>query len=159
MGRMFGFGEQVEGFAIPVLNEREVRAGAGILFLFAMVSFMNAWMLGDFQQTRIFVIAFLIDFTIRLFVSPRYAPSLVLGRFAVRNQLPEYVGAPQKRFAWAIGFALALAMLFLIVINNLIGPINLLVCAACLTLMFFESAFGICLGCKVYNALLSLIHI
>ncbi len=153
MSRIFGFGEQVEGFAVPVLNEREVRAGAGILFLFAMVSFMNAWMLGDFQQTRIFVIAFLIDFTIRLFVSPRYAPSLILGRFAVRNQLPEYVGAPQKRFAWAIGFALALAMLFLIVINNLIGPINLLVCAACLTLMFFESAFGICLGCKVYNAL------
>ena len=25
------------------------------------------------------------------------------------------------------------------------------VCLACLTLMFFESAFGICLGCKVYN--------
>jgi hypothetical protein len=121
--------------------------------LFAMVSFMNAWMLGGFQQTPIFVIAFLIYFTIRLFVSPRYAPSLILGRFAVRNQLPEYVGAPQKRFAWAIGFALALAMLFLIVINKLIGPINLLVCAACLTLMFFESAFGICLGCKVYNAL------
>jgi hypothetical protein len=121
--------------------------------LFAMVSFMNAWMLGSFQQTRIFVIAFLIDFTIRLFVSPRYAPSLILGRFAVRNQLPEYVGAPQKRFVWAIGFALALAMLFLIVINKLIGPINLLVCAACLTLMFFDSAFGICLGCKVYNAL------
>ena len=153
MSKNFGFGEQVEGYAVPVLNEREVRAGAGILFLFAMVSFMNAWMLGDFQQTRIFVIAFLADFTIRLFVSPRYAPSLILGRFAVRNQLPEYVGAPQKRFAWAIGFALALVMLFLIVINNLIGPINLLVCAACLTLMFFESAFGICLGCKVYNAL------
>jgi hypothetical protein len=46
---------------------------------------------------------------------------------------------------------LAVTMLYLIVINNVIGPINLLVCAACLTLMFFESAFGICLGCKVYN--------
>ena len=151
MSKLFGFGETVEGYAVPVLNEREVRASAGILFFFAMVSFMNAWMLGDFRLTRIFVVAFLVDFTIRIFINPRFSPSLVVGRFAVRNQLPEYVGAPQKRFAWAIGFALALAMLFLIVIHNVIGPINLLVCAACLTLMFFESAFGICLGCKVYN--------
>ena len=152
MNKLFAFGENVEGYAVPVLNEREVRASAGILFFFAMVAFMNAWMLGNFRLTRIFVVAFLVDFTIRIFINPRFAPSLIVGRFAVRNQVPEYVGAPQKRFAWAIGFALALAMLFLIVIYNVIGPINLLVCAACLTLMFFESAFGICLGCKVYNA-------
>lgn len=151
MGKIFGFGETIEGYAVPVLNEREVRASAGILFLCAMVAFMNAWMLGNFRITRIFVLAFLVDFSIRIFVNPRYAPSLIVGRFAVRNQVPEFVGAPQKRFAWGIGFALALAMLFLIVIYNVIGPINLLVCAACLVLMFFESAFGICLGCKVYN--------
>jgi len=41
---------------------------------------------------------------------------------------------------------------YLIVLNNMIGPINLIVCATCLTLMFFESAFGICLACKIYNA-------
>jgi len=45
-----------------------------------------------------------------------------------------------------------LIMFYLIVLNNVIGPINLIVCATCLTLMFFESAFGICLACKVYNA-------
>jgi hypothetical protein len=61
------------------------------------------------------------------------------------------VGAPQKRFAWAIGFVLALSMLYLVVLNNVIGPINLIVCAACLTLLFFETAFGICIGCKLYN--------
>jgi hypothetical protein len=71
----------------------------------------------------------------------------------VRKQAPEWVGAPQKRFAWAIGWVLAVTMLWLIVINNVIGPINMLVCATCLTLMFFESAFGICIGCKIYNAL------
>jgi len=27
------FGETVEGYSIPVLNEREIRAAAGILFL------------------------------------------------------------------------------------------------------------------------------
>jgi hypothetical protein len=97
------------------------------------------------------VVAFLVDFTIRIFVNPRYAPSLILGQWFVRKQQPEYVGAPQKRFAWAIGFVLALTMLYLVVINNLIGPVNLIVCAACLVLLFFETAFGICLGCKVYN--------
>jgi hypothetical protein len=147
----FGFGETVPGYEVPVLDEREVRAAAGILFLFALLSFMNAWLMGNFRLTRIFVVAFLIDFAIRIFVNPRYAPSMILGRFAVRRQAPEWAGAPQKRFAWAVGFALAVVMFYLIVIENVIGPVNLFVCAACLILMFFESAFGICLACKAYN--------
>ena len=146
-----GFGEQIDGYPVRVLNERAVRAGAGIVFFFAIVSFMNAWLIGNFQPTRVFVVAFLVDFTIRIFVNPRYAPSLILGQWFVRKQQPEYVGAPQKRFAWAIGFVLALTMLYLVVINNVIGPVNLIVCAACLVLLFFETAFGICIGCKVYN--------
>jgi hypothetical protein len=92
-----------------------------------------------------------VDFTIRIFINPRYAPTLIAGQWIVRRQQPEYVGAPQKRFAWAIGFALALTMLYLVVINNVVGPINLIVCSTCLVLLFFESAFGICIGCKVYN--------
>jgi hypothetical protein len=99
----------------------------------------------------VFVVAFLIDFTIRIFINPLLAPSLIVGKWMVRNQQPEYVGAPQKRFAWAIGFVLALAMLYLVVLNNVIGPINLVVCAICLALLFFETAFGICIGCKLYN--------
>ena len=113
-----------------------------MLFFFALVSFMNSWLMGDFRLTRIFVVAFLIDFTIRIFINPRFAPSMIMGRFAVRNQQAEWAGAPQKRFAWAVGWVLAVLMFYLIVLNNVIGPINLIVCAACLTLMFFESAFG-----------------
>ena len=152
MSSVLGFGEQIEGYPVRVLNERAVRAGAGIVFLFAIVAFMNAWLTGDFQPTRVFVVAFLIDFTIRIFVNPRYAPSLIVGQWFVRKQQPEYVGAPQKRFAWAIGFALGLAMLWLLVIRQVIGPVNLVICASCLVLLFFETAFGICIGCKVYNA-------
>jgi len=148
---LFQFGQRIAGYDIPVLNERAVRASAGLLFLVAIVAFMNAWLLGNFQPTRVFVLAFLADFTIRLFINPRYAPSLIVGQWLVRKQQPEWVGAPQKRFAWAIGFVLALTMLYLVVIRHLIGPVNLLVCASCLTLLFFESAFGICLGCKLYN--------
>ncbi|MDP1900782.1 MAG: DUF4395 domain-containing protein [Rubrivivax sp.] len=151
MSTVFSFGERIDGYAVPVLNERAVRAAAGIVFFFAMASFMNAWLVGNFQPTRVFVVAFLIDFALRIFVNPRFAPSMILGQWMVRKQQPEYVGAPQKRFAWAIGFVLALVMLYLLVIKQVIGPINLLVCGACLVLLFFETAFGICIGCKVYN--------
>jgi hypothetical protein len=151
MNKLFAFGDHIDGYEIPVLNEREVRASAGILFFLALIAFMNAWLVGDFRFTRVFVVAFLIDFSVRIFINPKYAPSLVLGRFMVRKQLPEYVGAPQKRFAWAIGWTLALAMLFLVVINRVIGPINLIICSTCLLLLFFETAFGICIGCKIYN--------
>ena len=151
MGQTFRFGETVPGYLVPVLNEREVRAAAGILFFLALVSFMNSWLMGNFRLTQIFVIAFLIDFGLRIFINPRFSPSMILGRLAVRNQAPEWVGAPQKRFAWVIGWLLAVVMFWLIVVNKVVGSINLIVCATCLTLMFFESAFGICLACKVYN--------
>jgi hypothetical protein len=147
----FRFGDTHPDYPVPVLNERAVRASAGILFFFGLVCFMNAWLVGSFEPTRVFVVAFLVDFTIRIFINPSYAPTLIVGQWFVRRQRPDFVGAPQKRFAWSIGFVLALTMLYLMVLNHMVGPANLLVCSACLTLMFFEAAFGICLGCKVYN--------
>lgn len=148
---IFQFGEKIPDYEIPVLNERAVRASAGILFFLALICFMNAWLTGNFQPTRVFVVGFLIEFTIRIFVNPRFAPIMILGQWMVRKQQPEWTGAPQKRFAWAIGFVLAVTMLYLVVLNNVIGPINLIVCSICLILLFFETAFGICIGCKIYN--------
>lgn len=143
-------GEAQAGFAEPVLNERAVRASAGILFALALVGFMRAWLLGDFGFVRVFALAFLIDFSLRLFVTPLASPSLVLGQWFVRGQQPEWVSAQPKRFAWALGYVLALVTVYLVVYQGVVGPLNLLVCVLCLTLLFFESAFGICLGCKVY---------
>ena len=148
---VFQFGEMRPEYQIPVLNERAVRASAGILFFLALISFMNAWLTGNFQPTRVFVVGFLIEFTIRIFINPRFAPVMILGEWAVRKQQPEWTGAPQKRFAWAIGFVLAATMLYLVVLNNVVGPINVLVCSMCLILLFFETAFGICIGCNIYN--------
>jgi hypothetical protein len=42
---------------------------------------------------------FLTDFIIRVFVNPKFSPTLIIGRLIVSNQVPEYVGAPQKKFA------------------------------------------------------------
>ncbi|MBP6764959.1 MAG: DUF4395 domain-containing protein [Rubrivivax sp.] len=152
MSSIFRFGDTLDGYPVPVLNERAVRAAAGILFATALASFMSAILMGNFRATRVFVVAFLIDFCIRLFVNPRFAPSMILGQWAVRSQQPEWVGAPQKRFAWGIGLVLALAMFYLMIYKNTVGPINALVCGICLLLMFFETAFGICVGCRIYNA-------
>ncbi len=151
MGKILSFGEDVEAYDIKVLNEREVRASAGIMFLFAIISFLNSWLVGNFLYTKIFVVVFTVDFFIRIFINPKYAPSLIIGRLMVRNQQVEYIGAPQKRFAWFIGFVLAAVMFYLLVFKNIIGPLNLFVCLTCLILLFFEAAFGICLGCIVYN--------
>ena len=121
------------------------------MFFFALIAFMNAWFKGDFSATKLTIVAFFIDFFIRIAINPRYSPTLTIARWMVNNQTAEYVGAPQKRFAWSIGFGLATLMMYLVVLNNVRGPINMLVCATCLLLLFFETAFGICIGCKLYN--------
>ncbi len=151
MSRIFKFGEDVKGFSIRVLNEREIRAGAGILFVFMFIAILSAIMQGDFLLLKYAVMIFLADMLIRVLVNPRYSPVLILGRFIVRNQVPEYVGAVQKKFAWVIGITLGLTMFILINLMNTFSVITGLICLICLIFLFFESAFGICLGCKFYS--------
>src|SRR6185295_1863559 len=69
------------------------------------------------------------------------------------NQTPEYVGAKQKKFAWIIGVTLSATMFIFMVIINSYSPITGVICFVCLMFLFFESAFGICLGCKFYPLL------
>lgn len=153
MGNIIKFGEQVEGYSIPVLNEREIRAAAGILFLATFLSLMMIMFKGNFLLIKFVIIFFFIDFIIRVFISPRYSPTLILGRLIVRNQNPEYVGAKQKKFAWIIGLILSGTMFVFFIIVNAFSPITGIVCLICLVFLFFESAFGICLGCKIYSLL------
>jgi len=145
------FGEEVAGYNIPVLNEREIRASAGILFVFMFISLMLIIFKGNFVMIKYMIILFLIDMIIRVFISPRYAPTLIIGRLIVANQNPEYVGAAQKKFAWMIGVTLATLMFFLMVVLNSYSIITGLTCLVCLIFLFFESAFGICLGCIGYK--------
>jgi hypothetical protein len=151
MARIVQFGEHVEGYSIPVLNEREIRASAGILFVMMLISLMLIIFKGDFLLIKYVIIMFMTDLVIRVFVNPRFAPTLILGRLIVGSQNPEYVGAQQKKFAWIIGLTLASLMFIFLVLVNAYSPITGIVCLICLLLLFFESAFGICLGCKVYS--------
>ena len=150
MNKTKQFGETVEGYNTPVLNEREIRASAGILFL---VMFWS-WMLVIFKENYFLIkcvnTIFFSDFIIRVLISPKYSPSLIIGRLIVGKQNPEFVGAVQKKFAWTIGLVLASIMFLLLVVMNSYSFITGMICQICLTFLFFASVFGICLGCKFY---------
>ncbi len=151
MNRIVQFGEQVEGYAIPVLNEREIRASAGILFLVLFISILVAALKGNFLLIKYAITIFLTDISIRVLINPRFSPSLIIGRLIVRNQVPEYVGAQQKKFAWIIGMFLSGTIFVLLVVMNASSPITGIGCLLCLVFLFCETAFGICLGCKFYS--------
>jgi hypothetical protein len=150
MKKIIKFGEDVEGYSIPVMNEREIRAAAGILFLATFTSLMFILFKGNFIPIKYIIILFLTDFIIRVFINPRFSPTLIIGRLIVRNQTPEYVGAAQKKFAWIIGVVLSSVMFVFFIFVNAYSPITGITCLICLIFLFFESVFGICLGCKFY---------
>jgi hypothetical protein len=151
MNKVIKFGETVEGYNIPVLNEREIRASAGILFLFVFFSLMLVIFKQNFILIKYVITLFLTDFIIRVFINPKFSPTLIIGRLIVSNQTPEYVGAAQKKFAWIIGVILSGTMFIFLVVVNAFSPITGIICLICLIFLFFESAFGICLGCKFYS--------
>lgn len=151
MKKIIQFGENVEGYNIPVLNEREIRASAGILFLLMFITIQIVVFNNNFTPLKYAIVIFLTDILIRVLINPKFAPSLIIGRLIVRNQTPEYVGAEQKKFAWWIGIVLGVIMLVLQVIVNSFSPITGLICLICLIFLFFEASFGICLGCLVYG--------
>src|SRR5688572_30313561 len=153
MKNVIQFGENVPGYNIPVLNEREIRAAAGIMFLVIYTGLMLIIFKNDFRMIKYVVVGFFIDFVIRVFINPKFAPSLIVGRLIVSNQVPEYVGAQQKRFAWVFGVILSAAMLVMLIVINATSPLTGIVCFLCLIFLFFESAFGICLACKIYKVI------
>jgi hypothetical protein len=150
MNKLIQFGENVKGYQVRVLNEREIRASAGILFLAVFISLMLIIFKNNFLPIKYVISFFLVDFIVRVFVNPKFSPTLIIGRLIVRNQVPEYVGAQQKKFAWIIGVTLSAIMFIFMVVVNSYSPITGIICLICLVFLFFEAAFGICLGCMFY---------
>ena len=151
MNKLVQFGEHVEGYDIPVLNEREIRASAGILFLATFIGLMLIIFKNNFLPIKYVITVFLADLLVRVFINPKFSPTLIIGRLIVGGQVPEYVGAQQKKFAWTIGLILSATMFVFMVALNSYSPVTGIICFICLLFLFFESAFGICLGCKFYS--------
>lgn len=150
MSIVFNFGEKIEDYSYRVINEREARASAGIMFLFGIISLFSVFGMRTMFWAELFSITFILEFFIRIVFSPRYAPYMVLGSLFVYNQEPEWVEAKPKKFAWILGALLGVIMAYFI-IGDIVSPIRMLTCVLCLILLFAESAFGICLGCILYG--------
>ncbi|WP_318244720.1 DUF4395 domain-containing protein [Microbacterium pullorum] len=142
-------GTIVDGYAVPVINERAVRAAAGILFLGGATAFGFAAATGSTQPLQPFGILFLVDMMLRVVAGDRWSPSLTLGRLIVRRQRPEWVGAPQKEFAWWLGIGLGLVTCAGMGLFAAPFALVLALCGTCLSLLFVETAFGICPGCHL----------
>ena len=159
---LFRFGETIPNLTIhgkpapyPVLNERVIRAGAGVMFVMVFFSFMQALYLREFVFLKFTVSFFFLEFFLKVVIGTRFSIVSALVRPFVANQAPEYVGAIQKRFAWSLGLAMASTMLVMLFVFETRGLANLIMCSICMALMFLESSFGICVGCKIYNFLLA----
>jgi len=144
------YGEWVPGYDVTVINEREARAAAGILFMLGMIVIFVGIGYNHIIVARVYLAFLFVDFTLRM-ISPRYAPSLLLGKLVTQHQKPEYVGGLQKRFAWTLGWFISLPMMWWFVIHWDITFYKVLVCILCLTLMFLEAAFSVCVGCMIYK--------
>ena len=152
MGGIISFGENVEEYNFKVINENDARASAGIMFLLGIISLFSVFMTKNLFWAELFSITFIIEFFIRVFVNPKYAPYILLGSLIVSNQAPNWVEAKPKKFAWFLGVILGIVMTYFIVFD-VMSPIRLLTCVLCLVLLFLEASFGICLGCILYNKL------
>ena len=150
---LWEYGEKVPGYDVTVINEREARAAAGILFMLGMIVIFVGIGYNHIIVARVYLAFLFLDFTARM-ISPKYAPSLLLGKVVVQNQNPEYVGGLQKRFAWTLGWLISLPMMDWFVIHWDITFYKVLVCILCLTLMFLEAAFSVCVGCMIYKMII-----
>jgi hypothetical protein len=147
---LWDYGEKVPGYDVGVVNEREARAAAGILAMLGTIIIFVAIGFNHVIVARVYLAFLWFDFLARI-INASYSPSMLLGRFIVRNQKPEYVGAMQKRFAWTIGWFISFPMVYWFVLHWDITFYKVLICVLCITLMFLESAFSICLGCMLYK--------
>lgn len=148
------FGEIIKGKSYRVLDERLIRASSGIMFLLGLIAFINGFILQNFIVIPYISGFLLLNFAIAIFINPKFTPTMILAKFIVSKQTPLYIGAIQKKFAWSLGLGLSTMIFGLslkLLTNPLFFPPVCMLCLICLTLLYFESAFGICIGCKLYH--------
>ena len=138
---------------VAVVNENEVRAAAGLTMVIGAVAFSYAYFAKQYVPLQVASSLFFIEFLVRVTAGLRYSPVGVLARAMMLGRAPEWVSTKPKRFAWTLGLVMALAMT-VITNSGIRGPLPRTMCLICLTLMWMESALGLCLGCKIYGLLL-----
>ena len=119
--KIFSSGEIIKGFKYPVLNERAIRASAGLMLLLASIATVNGFILKNYYVIPYISGFLLLNFLIGVFINPKYVPTFMLGSWIVSKQTPIYIGAIQKRFAWSLGILLS-GIIFLLSFKLLADP-------------------------------------
>lgn len=153
----FSFGEYVDDIPYKVLDERKMRASAGIMFLMGIVAFINAFILQQYLAVTWVSGILTLNFIIGIFINPKFAPTHIIASIFTWKQTPLPIGAIQKKFAWSLGLAMSTTIFVLsfYLLNDVsyFGSVCTL-CLLCLLLLFLETSMGICVGCKLYFAAL-----
>ncbi|MDX9724291.1 MAG: DUF4395 domain-containing protein [Myxococcota bacterium] len=149
----FQFGDDT-GLPYKTVDERVMRASAGIMLALGIIASINGFILRNYLAVSIIAGFLMLNFLIGLLLNLRYAPTFILAKAVVGKQTPLPVGAIQKRFAWSLGLALSVLIFSLslgLVFSGgaFFQPVCML-CVICLALLYLETAFGICVGCKLY---------
>lgn len=153
--KIFSFGETVADYSFKVMNEREVRAISGIMLLIGAIASINGFIFSRYYVLPYITGTLFYHFLISVLVNPKLSPITWLAKFMVRKQTPIYIGAVQKRFAWSLGAGLSGVIFTLSIFLNLTNDLSYfnpacMLCLICLLLMYLETAFAICVGCKLY---------
>jgi hypothetical protein len=142
--------------AVPIrpalVDETAVRAAAGLTMVIGAVAFAYAYFAKQYVPLQVVSSLFFVEFLARTTTGLRYSPIGVIAGAMTRGQPPAWVSAQPKRFAWTLGRGMALAMT-VITNSGLRGYLPRTMCLICLTLMWMESALGLCLGCKIHGLL------
>lgn len=148
------FGDYIEGASYKVLDERQMRASAGIMLLLGLIAFINGFILQKYTIIPYISGFLMLNFIIGIFINPKYSPTLFVAYIFVYKQSPLPIGAVQKKFAWSLGLTLSAVIfgLSLLLVNDVsyFEPVCIL-CFTCLILLYLETSFGICMGCKLYS--------
>jgi hypothetical protein len=152
-------GEVIEGLTVEgkpvhaaVVNEHQVRAAAGLTMAAGAVAFVYAYFEKRYLPLQIVSTVFLVEFAVRVTAGLKYSPVGVVAGWLTQRRAPDWVSAKPKRFAWTLGLAMSGAMA-VITNSGIRGWLPRSICLICLTLMWFESVLGVCVGCELHGML------
>jgi hypothetical protein len=134
-------------FRFPLsVNEKAARFVAGVVAVTGLVALITGWYW--------LVVPLAYGFWARALTGPTFSP---LAQFATRVAAPRlgtprHVAGPPKRFAQAMGAAMTTGALVAWVLGAETGVAVLLVMLVVAATL--ESAFAVCLGCKVFAVLM-----
>jgi len=132
--------------ACPV-NERKVNERVTRLNAFITLSFLLIYLL---YPTKWLILFLMFDFVLRIFQSGKFSFSSNLSKVVLKafSISPVYINAGPKVFAAKIGLIMTAAIFAF----YLVGWINVAAIIAGIVILFafLETAFGLCLACKMY---------